>query len=237
MPKVSVILDSEMDEGSPPTQSLFERLRDNPKSVYTRDCEILISPTTGNGTYVVPDNVTRIFVLIIGGGAGGGSGDGANGGGGGSSGCVKYTYMNTTPGASFTYTIGAGGASGAAGGSTVFNGFSCDASAPGTTTNGGSVADAWSCDGGNAGFDASFFPSVMHGERGTGDTGGGGAPCGIPIPMDTNLLGNGGDGGASGAVGGSASNFGAGGGGGGLNKVGGNGAQGIIFVQPIQYSG
>jgi len=103
-----------------------------PASGKSRRVETLTSGTS----YTVPAGVTYINATLVGGGQGGGTGGSAsatrNTGIGGQ---VISTYITTTPGASISYAIGAGGAAGgsnangAAGGNTTMTGA--------TTANGG----------------------------------------------------------------------------------------------------
>ena len=63
---------------------------------------------TSTQSWTAPSDVSRIEILLCGGGASGVRWDttGQNGGGGGS---ATHTYLTVTPGASYTVTIGAGG--------------------------------------------------------------------------------------------------------------------------------
>ncbi len=83
---------------------------------------------TSNGTFTVPANVFRLAVEGCGGGGGGTAGStgttttnqyGAGGGGGGGS-VFGLTYVDVTPGASVTVTVGAGGSAGFDGADTTF---------------------------------------------------------------------------------------------------------------------
>lgn len=90
-----------------------------------------IQKFSGNGTFVVPDGVTTINVLIQGGGGGGG-GNGQWSGGqgpgtGGASGGTAFLCMNVTSGEQYPVTVGSAGApgvsantSGGAGGTSSF---------------------------------------------------------------------------------------------------------------------
>ena len=113
MPTYSPILDSEVDAESPITQSLMERLRDNPLALFGDNYTQL----TGSGNYSVPTNISLLKVVIFGAGGGGGGGvsdTGDNdGGGGGGSGCVTVTYMSVSGGDSIPYACGSGGSGGA----------------------------------------------------------------------------------------------------------------------------
>ena len=73
---------------------------------------------TGSGTFTVPTDVYKLKVTCIGGG--GGAGGANSGGGGGGAGCIKVFAV--TPGASYTYFVGAGGSAGTNGQDTTFSG-------------------------------------------------------------------------------------------------------------------
>ena len=71
-----------------------------------------------NGTFVVPDGISKLMVEVWGaGGGGGGSSDfqtvTASGGGGGGGGEYTKAYLDVVPGQTFAVTIGAGGSGGA----------------------------------------------------------------------------------------------------------------------------
>lgn len=72
---------------------------------------------TTTGTFVAPSNTSSLTLFLVGGGGGGGggrtsqNGTGASGGGGGGGAVVKRT-VSITPGVTYTFTIGAGGAAG-----------------------------------------------------------------------------------------------------------------------------
>jgi len=71
-----------------------------------------------SGTFIVPTDITKIRVRVLGAG-GGGKNNGSGGGGGG----YCDGIFTVTPGASYTVTVGAGGTAGAsptAGGTTSF---------------------------------------------------------------------------------------------------------------------
>lgn len=89
---------------------------------------------TSNGTFVVPTGITKLKVTCIGGGGGGGdlSGSGLAGAGGGGA----IAYLTVVPADSYAVVIGAGGASGAPGGTTSF-GTDCIATGGGAGGNGG----------------------------------------------------------------------------------------------------
>ena len=116
-------------------------------------------------TWIVPQTITLVDVLVIGGGGGGGGGGygrqntnqaGGGGGGGGGSGQHRKQRITVTPGSSITITCGAGGAGGA--GSTD--------GTDGSTSSFGSSLFAAGGVGGSAGQDGS-------GSQGAGGSGGG----------------------------------------------------------------
>jgi hypothetical protein len=106
----------------------------------TRKVETLTSGTD----WTVPANVTYVNATLIGGGGGGGGGTGSGGyeSGAGSGGQIITTEVATTPGASISYGIGAGGTGGAVG---------SKGGDGGTTT----FTDATSALGGSGGYTAS----------------------------------------------------------------------------------
>ena len=110
-----------------------------------------ISYKTGSGTYTTPSKVRAIYVEAAGGGGGGGGvdGDGANTAGasrsgGGGAYCAKFI---TSPAATYTFAVGAGGSGGAsgnndgaAGGDTTFVGTGTSLTANGGGAGAGSLA-------------------------------------------------------------------------------------------------
>ena len=72
---------------------------------------------TSNGTFVVPSNVKKIWITACGGGCGGMDGSSGKGGSGGDW-IYRKTY-SVSPNQSIPITVGAGGAGGNSGGSTV----------------------------------------------------------------------------------------------------------------------
>jgi hypothetical protein len=96
--------------------------------------------TAGSGTHTHATGTTRTLAYFIGGGGGGGgvdAGAGGGAGGGGSSGAVRL--VDYVPGATTSYTVGAGGAGGvaaaapAAGGSSSVGGYGAAGGNPGTS--------------------------------------------------------------------------------------------------------
>jgi hypothetical protein len=177
---------------------------------------------TTSGTFIVPNQVTRLRVTVIGGGGGGGSvATGSGGGGGGGGGGRGTAWLSgVTPGLLIPVTVGGFGvgvgASAGTNGSTSSFGSYCSAiggaggGVGSSSTNGyggagGTVAGAGVYFTGSSGTDA--VPGVSRG----GDGGGGGGKGGSGAANGQNAVtwGTGG-GGASGA------GFSGGSGGGGL---------------------
>lgn len=131
-----------------------------------------IAQFTSSGTFTVPQGVTAVEVVLVGGGGGGGSGTG-NGiyGSGGGAGQVFMKYISgLTPGSTVSVTVGAGGAggtntSGSAGGASSFGAY---ASAKGGIAGVVDAGNASTKDGG----------TNIYGNGGTGNGGGGGAAGG-----------------------------------------------------------
>ena len=144
---------------------------------------------TVSAMWTCPENVTRIYVTLIGGGSGGGNGGNNSGGGGGNSGFLKFkqeVYVN--PKENYFIIIGIGGDPNNNGGDTTFsnnlqiiivanggtsNGNGGNSGAPGQIGGAGGHGGAiWIAGGGFAGdFTNPFRPS---GNGGNGVYGGGG---------------------------------------------------------------
>jgi len=107
----------------------------------TRKVETLTSGTS----WTVPAGVTYVNATLVGGGGGGGTGQNSLGAQNqpGNGGQIITTLVSTTPGASITYAIGAGGTgptanstAGGTGGNTTFVGATTAAGGTGGTGNG-----------------------------------------------------------------------------------------------------
>lgn len=88
----------------------------------------LLQTFTSNGTFIVPENITTLYISAIGGGGGGGGGGlthyedadaypdrvygGSGGGGGGAGNAIINKAFTVTPGMSIPITIGSGGTGG-----------------------------------------------------------------------------------------------------------------------------
>lgn len=108
----------------------------------------------GTFTFTVPKGVNKVYVSGCGGGGGGGKGTGADawGSGGGGAQCAFKQALNVIPGATYTITIGAGGAGGT--GSQGGNGTAGGASSFGSllTLNGGGAGLKIGVGGASGGF-------------------------------------------------------------------------------------
>jgi hypothetical protein len=191
-----------------------------------------------SGTFTVPTGITSVIVECWAGGAGGAPDGALNGGNGGGGGAYSRSTLTVVGGNSYTVTVGAGGASNAAGGDSWFSTNATILAKGGTISTGGQAsagigdvkfnggdgaAGAAAGVGGGGGGGAG---DANNGGNASGQTGGtGGVADG----------GNGGNGGATSTVGGSGVQPGGGGGGGGFNVLGttngGPGAAGRVTVQ------
>lgn len=174
--------------------------------------------TPGATPWIVPGGVTRVKVKVIGGGGGGGKRSGsasASAAGGGGGGGISEGFVDVTPGASITVTVGAAGVgatavntAGTNGGASSFGAFmSATGGLGGGTTGGGA---------GGTGTGGSFNSSTGPGQSGinfsnsaaadNGSSGAGGGAGGAGITFSSgssSLAGNpatGPGGGGGGAV-------------------------------------
>ncbi len=180
---------------------------------------------TATGSWTVPVSVTSVTVQIWGaGGGGGGSNVNKSGGSGGGSGAYVTRVIPVTAGTNFPFTLGTGGAGGAAaagtggagGNSTItIGGFTLTANGgTGGAGNEGAIGSGGTATGGTTNTNGN--PGISGTTSGTNGAKGGDAP-------------NGGTGGAEGnnSAGGNGNTPGAGGGGG-EEAAGGSGARGEI---------
>ena len=213
---------------------------------------------TQNGTFTVPTGVTSVDYLVVGGGGSGGSSVNTSvygGAGGGGAGGFRTGALSVTPGASLTVTVGAGGASVAAGAGAAIQGlvgsdsvfstitaaggglgavYGVAGSAGGSGGGGCGKSDGTPCSGG-AGNTPSTSPSQGNNGGAGGGTGtsnapnygagGGGGAGAVGVAGSTTAGGNGGAGTAS-AISGSSVTYAGGGGGGTYNGLGTLGAGG-----------
>lgn len=210
---------------------------------------------TTNGSFVVPKTVSKLKITAVGGGGGGGgallAGCGSvnhSGGSGGGGGAVAIFTVGVTPGQTINFTLGAGGAPGAAydnrgtfagegansgynGGDTAVtgSGFSVTAGggkngrAPGTGTGeneriGNNCGHSAQAGGVGGTYSLSGVTDAGSYNGSNGDAGNNGGESGAPGGKGGNSLGNGGAAGAA--------QTGLGGSGNGANYGGGGGGMG-----------
>ncbi len=194
--------------------------------------------TAATCTYVLPNDVTSIDYLVVGGGGGGGGGDAspAKGGQGGRGGVVSAaTSATVSAGATLTVTVGSGGAGGAAGangtsgGSSSLSGGGVSVTAAGGnlglmgtnsensggsgTGNGGAGQNPGA--GGNSAGGGNGSSNAITGSSTTYGGGGGGGSTDSTVSGASGGTGGGGAGGKPDATAGTAGTAGLGGGGGG----------------------
>lgn len=212
---------------------------------FPRKSDKYVNTSVGATTFVVPNNITKIDVVLFAGGGGGaggaGSGDGSGAGGGG--GQISTICLPVTPGETLSISIGSGGGGGGVNNDGV-NGVASILSG-----SFGTVFARGGFKGGGGGLGAGYIKdtSYMHG----GGRGGYGRQPGGPIVSENGEpsmyttggthAGYGGGGGGGYGVGGNggggtagspgtAGILGAGGGGGGPAGVGGPGGNGGIII-------
>ena len=186
-----------------------------------------------NGAFVVPQNVSRLKVRVVGGGAAGGTHSNLPSGGGGGGATARGWLYGVTPGTVIPVTVGSGG---------------LPANSPGNGGNGGtsSFGSYMSATGGLGGFGGTANLVMAGGQGGTaygGDLQWAGS-CGTDAIPATAKGGDGGGAGSGRGTSGFVQGFGglapgAGGGGGGASAVngsgqgaiGGNGFNGVVIVE------
>lgn len=181
---------------------------------------------TANGSFVVPDGVTKIMLDGTGGGAGGGGSDSSAAGGGASGGGRALGEYAVTPGEILTRTIGQGGGSATNGGTTtvVSNLRGTLFSATGGTKGGNGLTGTFGLgastsgmgsggqinQAGTLGVNGTFAGSTLFGGPGGGAPNGGGytfSPSqGGPTGAGGTYPGGGGSGAAGQAAGGTGAN-------------------------------
>ena len=170
---------------------------------------------SGTGTFTVPTGWRKITIFLVGGGGGGGTY--SRGGGGG--GYTKTYSFSVTPGATYSYGVGSGGAAGNGvngtnGGNTTFGPYSATGGYGGTGSGGnggsgggaGAVGSKQGKSGGSNGSDGSSN-SGHNGGYGQGSTT---RAWGIDSSSYTLYSGGGGGGGKSNYSGGSGGDGGGG---------------------------
>jgi len=176
---------------------------------------IVLLSQVGSGNWLAPSGVSTIYLLVVAGGGGGGAYSSSWTGGGGGGGVVQDTAYPVTPGNSYPYTVGAGGAEGTT--SVGANGYNS------VFGSGGSAITAIGGGGGNIGESngaAGGSGGGAGGGNGSNVDGGTGGAASQPT-SGTN------DGGVGyGNSGGGQPGHGQGGGGGGGAGAGGNNGSG-----------
>lgn len=218
-------------------------------SIIAAPAPTMVVFTSGSGNWLVPANVTRIRVTLIGGGGGGGGGANTNAklAGGGGAGATTIGYLTVTPGANIAYSVGVGGAGGAAfvnsppvaagngitGTITSFSTLTANGGIGGTNGNaavatGGAGGAASSFSGstisfaGASGNDAGNTGSSISGSGGNSSLGGAGKGVqGASAQAGGNAVPNTGAG-AGGGIGGTAA-----------GTSGGNAANGLILIETL----
>ena len=177
-------------------------------------------------TWTCPAGVYSVEVLVVAGGGGGGSYVGGGGGGGG----VVYRHsFPVTPTTGYTVTVGAGGATNAAGSNSVFG--SLTANGGGTGGNYADNAGGSGGSGGGAGGYQNVSPAGGAASQPSSGSGGFGCPGGSSINAaarpGTPTCGKGG--GGAGAPGGSGE--------GQMTSIGGDGILSTISSNSYYYAG
>ena len=203
------------------------------------------SSFSGSYYWIVPDGITSLDILMVGGGGGGGSaiytgsGSSVAGAGGGGGGQVKIiTGYSVTPGEILTINIGSGGSTGATGGTTDIQGNSGATYIAAEGGGGGGSTVSSGGVGGTGGYSKSVNAGLTYYANGTTylSGGGGSGTAGPGAPGGENTPGQGGEGGPGvtqtfgpltvdlGAGGGGGSYSADAGGQGGMGGIGGNGS-------------
>ncbi len=215
--------------------------------------------TSGSGNWTCPLDTYFVDVLIVSAGGGGGGATTLKGGGGGGGGAIGfYKGIKVTPGNTYAYSIGAGGAGGtgynhgSTGGSTTFMGKTLTGGLYGKRYNEYTGGNGAACEtltggtGGNASTDGGNSSTSLYGAFSGAGGGGGSDSAGADGGASFYGAGGaspeyGGGGGASFGAGGAGGNSGGGvaggantgaGGGGSSNSAsaGGTGGSGYILI-------
>ncbi|MGM8227691.1 DUF6701 domain-containing protein [Cellvibrio sp. ARAG 10.3] len=186
-------------------------------STTTTGGDVVLTFTSGSGSFTAPEGITSVQYLVVGGGGGGGgiistSGNESVGGaGGGGAGGVRSGTLTVTPFTTYTTQVGTGGVAGIgesrAGGNGGVSSFSTITSAGG----GGGASVGLAATSGGSGGGGRLGNNGASGTGGQGNSGGNGAGG------QTNTAAAGGGGGA-GAAGGNGSGNTGGTGGAGVNN-------------------
>jgi hypothetical protein len=229
------IQEEEVSYNKAVSESLMKRIGANQNFLYdflVQDLPTTTHSVTSNKTWICPEIVGDISVVVVGGGGGGGGVGNGGAGGGGAGGGIFIGSIRPIIGATYTLTAGSGGAggglgSGSAGGTSVFSCSEYSISAYGG--NGGithnssySVGAGYSTGGDSTVSSSIEYPSgcfIRGGSGGIAYESGGGASNGdYAIGFRKGAVGAATTGGGGGASWGNGSNGGTtvGGGGGGI---------------------
>lgn len=203
--------------------------------------DVVLTFTSGAGTFTPPEGVTSVQYLVVGGGGGGGGNiaDNAAGGGGGGAGGLRTGNLAVTV-QTYNVVVGAGGirgvgnsAPGGSGGNSSFATITALGGGGGASVgNNNGVAGG---SGGGGRLDSAGVGGA--GSAGQGNNGGngsssnfaaggGGGAGGVGVTGLTTGVGGAGGAGVSTSISGAAITYAGGGGGGGYNAVGGAGGSG-----------
>lgn len=176
--------------------------------------------TVGLNSFTVPESVTSIYCLLVGGGGGGAGSDGGRnqGYGGGGGGALAFGTISTSPGEILRFFVGAGGTAGSGAGG--------NGGAGGTTYVSSSAGILIQAGGGAGGQERSTTSAAGGVSSGTFRVGGGNGGAGGGATGNDTGGGGGGaggysaNGGAGGGIDAGSNGFGGGGGGGGATNSG-----------------
>jgi len=201
----------------------------------TKRSDQVITTFTSSTIFTVPAGITTIAEILIVAGGGSGGGGGLSGGGG-AGGVIYTTSLAVAPGSNLTVTIGAGGASavgasGNAGGNSVFGPLVATGGGGGGAFSGTSAGGNGGSGGGgganNGPGGSGIVGQGFNGGNSTSTTqGGGGGGATQPGFNGISLAGGAGGNGFTTTITGSVLQVGGGGGGGGSGSAGAGGAGG-----------
>jgi hypothetical protein len=145
---INLMNDIEISSDAPLTEALMTKIGANINALIGLLGNVVAF--TSSGTFVVPENISRMYMQVVGGGGGGGSGskqvrvigDLARGGGGGGGVSPVFALIQTIPLETLGITVGGGGVGGATttvNGSTGNNGAGGGESSVVSVTRGGQL--------------------------------------------------------------------------------------------------
>lgn len=193
---------------------------------------------TANGTYTVPNGISKLAVYVQGAGASGGTGatdvgQSLRGGVGGRGGTLAlFEELTVTPGTNYSVTIGASGSSTSFGSLLIVTSSSGQSTAGSVSGSASGITSVSGGIGGNFGTNGASFGQTQSGGGGSNGSNGG-TLTGVSVGLITYQSGGGGGGGGAGASGYTDYNsgiqaYGGGGGNGGLTGGGQGGTGGNV---------